>query len=90
MFHQLEKKMKALIKQTEANTIDKINKSKNELDSRMDEAALKHKDNSNHVEEILKEHNVALSKTCLKTDFMVLHDRVDSIKNQFEDENELL
>jgi hypothetical protein len=56
----------------------------------MDEAALKHKDNSNHVEEILKEHNVSLSKTCLKTDFMVLHDRVDSMKNQFEDENELL
>ena len=54
----------------------------------MDEAALKHKDNSNHVEEILKEHlyttpkhNLALSKTCLKTDFMVLHDRVDSMKN---------
>ena len=47
----------------------------------MDQIVLQHKDNSNHVEEIILEHKAALAKTCLKTDFMVLHDRVDSMKN---------
>lgn len=47
----------------------------------MDQIGLKHKDNSNHIDEILNEHKAALAKTCLKADFMVLHDRVDSMKN---------
>ena len=47
----------------------------------MDLIALKHKDNNNHIDGIIKEHKTALDRTCKKSDFMVLHDRVDSIKN---------